>query len=72
MRRRPGWLVVRRGPVAVAVNLGAADWTFPAGPDAELLAASDAGRRADESAASILPPDTVAIVTEQRRAVSYR
>jgi maltooligosyltrehalose trehalohydrolase len=57
-----GWLVVRRGPVVVAANLGSSDWSYPAGPDAELLAASDhrIGRK-DESL--ILPPDTVAILT---------
>ena len=27
-----GWLVVRRGPVTVAANLGAGRWTFPAKP----------------------------------------
>jgi maltooligosyltrehalose trehalohydrolase len=57
-----GWLEVRRGPVVVAANLGSNDWSFRAGPDAELLAASDhrIGRK-DESL--ILPPDTVAILT---------
>jgi hypothetical protein len=46
----------------VAANLGSNDWSFRAGPDAELLAASDhrIGRK-DESL--ILPPDTVAILT---------
>ena len=57
-----GWLVVRRGPVAVGVNLGAAVWTFPAGPGAELLAASDPGIH-QLSGDLVLPPDTVAIVT---------
>jgi maltooligosyltrehalose trehalohydrolase len=60
-----GWLVVRRGPVTVAVNLGVADWTFPAGPDAELLAASDPAVELTNRDL-VLPPDTVAIVTEQR------
>ena len=60
-----GWLVVRRGPVTVAVNLGAADWTFPAGPNAELLAASDPAVELTNRGL-VLPPDTVAIVTEQR------
>ena len=27
-----GWLVVRRGPVAIAANLGTGTWTCPAGP----------------------------------------
>jgi maltooligosyltrehalose trehalohydrolase len=57
-----GWLVVRRGPVAVAANLGAGAWTFPAGPGAELLAASDPGIR-QRNGGLVLPPDTVAIVT---------
>src|SRR5262249_21171403 len=35
-----GWLIVRRGPVMVAANLGASERAFPAGPAAELLAAS--------------------------------
>jgi maltooligosyltrehalose trehalohydrolase len=57
-----GWLVVRRGTVTVAVNLGVAAWAFPAGPAAEILAASDPGiERADRDL--ILPPDTVVIVT---------
>jgi len=56
-----GWLVVRRGPVTVAANLGAGAWTFPAGPAEGLLAASDpqvelAGH------GLVLPPDTVAIL----------
>jgi len=57
-----GWLVVRRGPVAVAVNLGGGAWTFPAGPGAGLLAASDSGIY-QRSGDLVLPPDTVAIVT---------
>jgi len=57
-----GWLVVRRGTVTVAVNLGVAAWAFPAGPAAEILAASDPGiERADRDL--ILPPDSVVIVT---------
>ena len=60
-----GWLVVRRGPVMVAVNLGVADRTFPAGPDAELLAASDPAVELTNRGL-VLPPDTVALVTEQR------
>jgi maltooligosyltrehalose trehalohydrolase len=62
-----GWLVVRRGPVTVAVNLGVADWTFTTAGGAKVLAASDpavdlTNRRL------VLPPDTVAIVSEQREA----
>ena len=56
-----GWLVVRRGPVTVAVNLGAAAWTFPAGPSAALLAASDP-RVELAGQGLVLPPDTVAIL----------
>jgi maltooligosyltrehalose trehalohydrolase len=58
-----GWLIVRRGPAAVAANLGSGGWTFPASPATELLAASDP--RVVRSRQGIaLPPDTVAIVTE--------
>ena len=57
-----GWLVVRRGPVAIAANLGAGAWTFPAGPGAEILAASDPGIR-QPNGGLVLPPDTVAIVS---------
>jgi maltooligosyltrehalose trehalohydrolase len=58
-----GWLVLRRGQVTVAVNLGTADWSVDTGLGSELLAASDprvsvAGQRV------VLPPDTVAIVSE--------
>jgi maltooligosyltrehalose trehalohydrolase len=60
-----GWLTVRRGPVAVAVNLGAAPWTFPASPAAALLAASDPRVGRSEQGV-VLPPDTVAIVTQAR------
>jgi maltooligosyltrehalose trehalohydrolase len=60
-----GWLVVRRGPVTVAANLGSASWTFPAGAAAELLAASDP-RVEPADRGFVLPPDTVAIVTEPR------
>ena len=60
-----GWLVVRRGPVAVAANLGEGSWTFPAGQPAELLAASDP-RVEPAERGLVLPPDTVAIVTEPR------
>jgi hypothetical protein len=56
-----GWLVVRRGPVVVAANLGHTEWAFPAGPDAELLAASDDRIEAAEHG-PILPPDTVAVL----------
>jgi maltooligosyltrehalose trehalohydrolase len=58
---RARWLVMRRGPVTVAVNLGTGTWTFPARESAELLAASDPGiRRTPDGVA--LPPDTVAIL----------
>jgi len=58
-----GWLTVRRGPVAVAANLGSGGWTFPVSPATALLAASDP--RVVRSRQGIaLPPDTVAIVTE--------
>ena len=56
-----GWLVVRRGPVTVAANLGAGAWTFPAGPAERLLAASDP-RVELAGQGLVLPPDTVAIL----------
>jgi maltooligosyltrehalose trehalohydrolase len=56
-----GWLVVRRGPVVVAANLGEREWSFPAGLTAELLAASD-HRIEPAEHGLILPPDTVAIL----------
>jgi maltooligosyltrehalose trehalohydrolase len=56
-----GWLVVRRGPVVVAANLGERERAFPPGLTAELLAASD--RRVEPAEHGlILPPDTVAIL----------
>jgi maltooligosyltrehalose trehalohydrolase len=58
-----GWLVVRRGPVIVAANLGIRAWTFPAGAAAGLLAASDARVESGERGL-VLPPDTVAILAD--------
>ena len=56
-----GWLVVHRGQVAVACNLGRESWTFPT--QAQLLAASDADiARVPDGV--VLPPDTVAILTD--------
>ena len=63
-----GWLVVRRGPVVIAGNLGGGTWTFPAGQGARLIAASDP--RIERSRHSlVLPPDTVAILADERSAV---
>jgi maltooligosyltrehalose trehalohydrolase len=59
-----GWLTVRRGAVLVAVNLGDRDWACPAGPTAEVLAASDPCiERTDQ--ALVLPPDTVAVLADR-------
>jgi maltooligosyltrehalose trehalohydrolase len=60
-----GWLVVRRGPVVVAINLGTGTWTFPVSPAAALLEASDP-RVGLSGQGVVLPPDTVAILTEAR------
>jgi maltooligosyltrehalose trehalohydrolase len=60
-----GWLIVRRGPVAVAANLGPLPWTFPASPAAALLAAS-APQVGRSRQGVVLPPDTVAILTDTR------
>ena len=57
-----GSVVVRRGPVVVASNLGSRSWTFPADPQAELLAASDPDVKVTRQGV-VLPPDTVAIMT---------
>lgn len=56
-----GWLVIRRGPVTVAASLAAAGRTFPAGPDAVLLAASAPGVELTGQILT-LPPDTVAVL----------
>jgi maltooligosyltrehalose trehalohydrolase len=61
-----GWIVVRRGPVVVAANLGGSNWAFPAGLDAELLAASDHRVERTEHGL-LLPPDTVAILAARPR-----
>jgi maltooligosyltrehalose trehalohydrolase len=62
-----GWLVVRRGPAVIAGNLGEKTWTFPAGQAAVLLAASDP--RVELTRHSlVLPPDTVAILADERSA----
>ena len=61
---KAGWLIVRRGPVTVAVNLGIQTWTWPAGPSAALLAASDPRIERIQQGLS-LPPDSVAIVAER-------
>jgi maltooligosyltrehalose trehalohydrolase len=56
------WLIVRRGPVAVAANLGTRTWTFAVGPSAALLEASDPNIKQTRKGL-VLPPDTVAILT---------
>jgi maltooligosyltrehalose trehalohydrolase len=58
-----GWLIVRRGPVVVAANLGDRSWAVPAGLATELLAASD-HRICHTGGRLILPPDTVAILAD--------
>jgi len=58
-----GWLVVRRGPVVIAGNLGERNWTFPADPAAALLAASDP-RIERTGDGLVLPPDTVSILMQ--------
>jgi maltooligosyltrehalose trehalohydrolase len=54
-----GWLVVRRGDVVVACNLGAEPQAVPV--DGEVLLASADGVRLADGALT-LPPDTVAVV----------
>jgi maltooligosyltrehalose trehalohydrolase len=58
-----GWLVVRRGPVVVASNIGAGAWNFPASRFPVLLAASDPRVELTQQGV-ILPPDSVVILTE--------
>jgi maltooligosyltrehalose trehalohydrolase len=58
-----GWLVIRRRPIVIASNLGSGTWIFPAAPSAELLAASSPGAGRTRRGI-VLPPDTVAILTE--------
>jgi maltooligosyltrehalose trehalohydrolase len=58
-----GWLVVRRGPVAVAANLGTGSWTFPGRPSPELLAASDPGVKPAADGV-MLPPDSAVIMAD--------
>ncbi len=55
-----GWLKIQRGPIVIAVNLGAADWTCRLPGAATLLARSDQTVQAI-AAGLVLPPDTVAI-----------
>ena len=64
-----GWLVVSRGPVVIAGNLGVRNWTFPADPAAEVLAASDA-RIERTPDGLVLPPDTVSILMRAGGAVT--
>ena len=59
-----GWLVIRRGPVIVAANLGVASWTFAAAaPPVHLLAASGPGAETTQRGL-VLPPDTAAILLD--------
>jgi maltooligosyltrehalose trehalohydrolase len=64
--QQAGWLATRRGPVVVAANLGAGNWTFPASQEAALLAVSDS-RVGRSQNGVVLPPDTAAILTEKPR-----
>ncbi len=58
-----GRLVVRRAQVMLASNIGAGTWTLPISKSAALLAASDP-RIVRTEHGVVLPPDTVAILTE--------
>jgi maltooligosyltrehalose trehalohydrolase len=60
--QQDGWLLVRRGPVMVAGNLGGKTRTIPVGPAAELLARSDPGVELAGQGV-VLPSDTAAIMT---------
>jgi maltooligosyltrehalose trehalohydrolase len=56
------WLIVRRGPVTVAANLGTGPWLYAVGSSATLLEASDPTIKENRKGI-VLPPDTVAILT---------
>jgi maltooligosyltrehalose trehalohydrolase len=56
-----GWLVIHRGPVVIAANLGPGPWIYPAGRSASLLAASDESVRLT-GGGLVLPPGTVAVL----------
>jgi maltooligosyltrehalose trehalohydrolase len=56
-----GTLVVHRGPVLVAANIGAAERRIPHQGRTALAAASDPGIRVDGDAV-VLPPDTLAVL----------
>ncbi len=64
---KQGWLLVSRGPVTVAVNLGADTVIRPlAAPQrgpVEMLAASEAGVTLVDGTV-VLPPDSVAVIKE--------
>jgi maltooligosyltrehalose trehalohydrolase len=56
-----GWLVIGRGPVVIAANLGSGPWTYLTQRPARLLAASGRSVRLMDGGL-VLPPDTVAIL----------
>ena len=55
-----GWLVLQRGPVSIAVNLGTDDAALPVSGEL-LLSTTDAVRRVD--GVLLLPADTAAVLT---------
>jgi maltooligosyltrehalose trehalohydrolase len=56
------WLVLERGPLTVAVNLGNQTVTLPAPGEPLVLAASEADVSVADNAV-VLPPDSVAVLT---------
>ena len=58
---KQGWLVLERGPLTVAVNLGNQTVTLPAPAELLLLAASEADVAVADGAV-VLPPDSVAVL----------
>ena len=64
-----GWLIFRRGPIAVAANLGSQTWIWPTDPSTTLLAASDPRIERVQQGLT-LPPDSVAILAEPAAAPS--
>ena len=60
-----GTLLLRRGPVTIAANLGAGPWIVHAEPATRILAVSSPGVERTPGGLAI-PPDAVAILADQR------
>ncbi len=58
------WLVMQRGEVTVACNLGGSSWSFPV-PEGSEVTMGSRGAVAIEDEAALLPPDTVVIFSKR-------